>query len=183
MRNAGLEEAQARIKIAGRNISNLRYADDTTLMAENAQKWNCWIVWWFYFQFTEESPYYFPEWLHQFTFLTARGSLFPTSLPTLVISRYFITFCRCQLHRRLWGSPPQGERVQGTTPHKRHNISIPISLTKASYMARTNVQREGVVNFLQPGREKNRKSVVMAAKQPLNQSCLSVLKRNIYLWN
>ena len=33
MRNAGLEEAQARIKIAGRNINNLRYADDTTLMA------------------------------------------------------------------------------------------------------------------------------------------------------
>ena len=35
MRNAGLEKAQARIKIAGRNINNLRYADDTTLMAEN----------------------------------------------------------------------------------------------------------------------------------------------------
>ena len=35
MRNAGLEEAQAGIKIAGRNIYNLRYADDTTLMAEN----------------------------------------------------------------------------------------------------------------------------------------------------
>ena len=34
MKNAGLEEAQAGIKIAGRNISNLRYADDTTLMAE-----------------------------------------------------------------------------------------------------------------------------------------------------
>ena len=34
MRNAGLEEAQARIKFAGRNINNLRYADDTTLMAE-----------------------------------------------------------------------------------------------------------------------------------------------------
>ena len=34
MRNAGLEETQARIKIAGRNINNLRYADDTTLMAE-----------------------------------------------------------------------------------------------------------------------------------------------------
>ena len=34
MRNAGLSEAQARIKIAGRNINNLRYADDTTLMAE-----------------------------------------------------------------------------------------------------------------------------------------------------
>ena len=35
MRNAGLEEAQARIKIAGRNINNLRYADDITLMAES----------------------------------------------------------------------------------------------------------------------------------------------------
>ena len=35
MRNTGLEEAQAGIKIAGRNISNLRYADDTTLMAES----------------------------------------------------------------------------------------------------------------------------------------------------
>ena len=34
MRNAGLEEAQAGIKIAGRNISNLKYADDTTVMAE-----------------------------------------------------------------------------------------------------------------------------------------------------
>ena len=38
MRNAGLEEAQARIKIAGRNINNLRYADDTTLMAENKEE-------------------------------------------------------------------------------------------------------------------------------------------------
>ena len=36
MRNAGLEETQAGIKIAERNINNLRYADDTTLMAENA---------------------------------------------------------------------------------------------------------------------------------------------------
>ena len=35
MRNAGLEEAQAGVKIAERNIKNLRYADDTTLMAEN----------------------------------------------------------------------------------------------------------------------------------------------------
>ena len=37
MRNAGLEEAQAEIKIAGRNINNLRYADDTTLMAESRE--------------------------------------------------------------------------------------------------------------------------------------------------
>ena len=37
MRNAGLDEAQAGTKIAGRNINNLRYADDTTLMAENEE--------------------------------------------------------------------------------------------------------------------------------------------------
>ena len=37
MRNAGLEEAQAGIKIAGRNINNLRYADDTTLMAQSEE--------------------------------------------------------------------------------------------------------------------------------------------------
>ena len=37
MRNAGLEEVQAGIKIAGRNINNLRYADDTTLMAESEE--------------------------------------------------------------------------------------------------------------------------------------------------
>ena len=40
MRNAGLEEAQAGIKIAGININNLRYADDTTLMAESEEELN-----------------------------------------------------------------------------------------------------------------------------------------------
>ena len=40
MRNAGLEEAQAGIKIAGRNLNNLRYADDTTLMAESEEELN-----------------------------------------------------------------------------------------------------------------------------------------------
>ena len=38
MRNAGLDEAQARIKVAGRNINNLRYADNTTLMAESEEE-------------------------------------------------------------------------------------------------------------------------------------------------
>jgi len=38
MRNAGLEEVQAEIKTAGRNINNLRYADDTTLMAESKEE-------------------------------------------------------------------------------------------------------------------------------------------------
>ena len=41
MWNAGLEETQARIKIAGRNINNLRYADDTTLMAESEEELKC----------------------------------------------------------------------------------------------------------------------------------------------
>ena len=40
MRNGGLDEAQARIKIAGRNINNLRYADDKTLMAESKEELN-----------------------------------------------------------------------------------------------------------------------------------------------
>ena len=44
MRNAGLEEAQAGIKIAGRNINNLRYADDTTLMAESEEEQKA--SWW-----------------------------------------------------------------------------------------------------------------------------------------
>ena len=38
MRNAGLEETQVRIKITGRNVNNLRYADDTTLMAESEEE-------------------------------------------------------------------------------------------------------------------------------------------------
>ena len=41
MKNTGLEEAQAGIKIAGRNINNLRYADDTTLMAESEEELKC----------------------------------------------------------------------------------------------------------------------------------------------
>ena len=44
MRNAGLEEAQAGIKIAGRNINNLRYADDTTLMAESEEELNSFLM-------------------------------------------------------------------------------------------------------------------------------------------
>ena len=44
MRNAGLEESQAGIKIAGRNINNLRYADDTTLMAESEEELQA--SWW-----------------------------------------------------------------------------------------------------------------------------------------
>ena len=50
MRNAGLDEAQAGIKIAGRDINNLRYTDNTTLMAENEEELKCLLV-----KFKEES--------------------------------------------------------------------------------------------------------------------------------
>ena len=56
MRNAGLEEAQAVIKIAGRNNSNLRYADDTTLMAESEEEINSLLV-----KVTLESPLDYKE--------------------------------------------------------------------------------------------------------------------------
>ena len=50
MRNAGLEEAQAGIKISGRNVNNLRYADDTTLMAESEEELeSCFFVCLFFF--------------------------------------------------------------------------------------------------------------------------------------
>ena len=45
MQNAKLDEAQAGIKISGRNINNLRYADDTNLMAESKERKNSWWMW------------------------------------------------------------------------------------------------------------------------------------------
>ena len=44
MRNVGLDEAQARIKIVGRNINNLRYADDTTLLTESKEELNSLLI-------------------------------------------------------------------------------------------------------------------------------------------
>ena len=49
MRNAGLEEAQAGIKIAGKNINNLRYADDITLMAESEEELNSFLNFFMFF--------------------------------------------------------------------------------------------------------------------------------------
>ena len=49
MRNAGLDEAQAGVKTAGRNIKNLRYADDTTLVAESKEELKSLLIpWWIY---------------------------------------------------------------------------------------------------------------------------------------
>ena len=56
MRNAGLDEAQAGIKIAGRNINNLRYADDTTLVAESKEELKSLLM-----KVKEESVYVFQK--------------------------------------------------------------------------------------------------------------------------
>ena len=61
-----------------------------TYSLANTQKWDSWIIWWFYSELFEESPYCFPYWLHQFTFPPTlhKDSLFSTSLP-IVISWLF----------------------------------------------------------------------------------------------
>ena len=72
MINAGLEEAQAGIKIAGRNINNLRYADDTTLMAESEEELKCLLMkvkeesekGWFKTQYSENEDH--GIWSHHF---------------------------------------------------------------------------------------------------------------------
>ena len=61
MRNAGLDEAQAGIKIAGRNINNLRYADDTTLMAESEEELKSFLM-----KVKEESEKDHGTWSHHF---------------------------------------------------------------------------------------------------------------------
>ena len=55
------------------------------------QEWDCWLIWQLYFQFFEESPYCFPQWLHQFTFLPTvqEGSLFSIPSPAFIICRLF----------------------------------------------------------------------------------------------
>ena len=56
MGNAGLDEAQAGIKVAGRNINNLRYADDTTLMAESEEELNSLLM-----KVKEDPPFFGPR--------------------------------------------------------------------------------------------------------------------------
>ena len=57
----------------------------------NAQEYDCWIIWQLHFQFFKEPPYYFPQWLYQFTFLAAVQEvfLFSTSSPAFIICRHF----------------------------------------------------------------------------------------------
>ena len=87
MRNAGLDEAQAGIKIAGRNINNLRYADDTTLMAESEERLKSLLM-----KVKEESEKVGLKFNIQKTKIMASGPI--TSRPvdgeTMEIVRYFI---------------------------------------------------------------------------------------------
>ena len=57
----------------------------------HAQYWDCWIIWQFYSQFFEESPYCLPQWLYQFTFLPTlqNGSVFSTPSPAFIVCRLF----------------------------------------------------------------------------------------------
>ena len=77
MRNAGLEEAQAGIKIAGRNISNLRYADYTTLMAESEEELKSLLIKWKRRAFPGVFFFFFLSWgpSGYLIFLQALGTL------------------------------------------------------------------------------------------------------------
>ena len=95
MRNAGLEEAQARIKIAERNMNNLRYADDTTLMAESEEELNSLLM-----KVKEESENIGLKLNIQKTKMMA------SSLPSLhgkYMGKQWLTcFFRLQIHCRWW---------------------------------------------------------------------------------
>ena len=101
MRNAGLEEAQARIKIAGRNINNLRYADDTTLMAESEEELKSLLM-----TVKEESENFGLKLNIKKTKIMASVpiSLWQIGGETVKTVAYFI-FGRLQNHHRWWLQP------------------------------------------------------------------------------
>ena len=107
MRHAGLEEAQAGIKIAGRNINNLRYADDTTLMAESEKELKSLLM-----KVKEESKKVDLKLNIQKTKIMASGPITSwqidgetvETVPDLIFSRFKITAdgdCRHEIKRRL----------------------------------------------------------------------------------
>ena len=55
------------------------------------QEWDCWVIWWFYSQFLNKSPYHLPQWLYQFTFppTVQEHSLFSTPSPAFIVCRLF----------------------------------------------------------------------------------------------
>ena len=105
MRNAGLEETQAGIKIAGRNINNLRYADDTTLMAESEEEIKSLLM-----KVKEENEKVGLKlniqrglWSHHFTAYTVRDFIFLGSKITAYVECN-LEIKRCLLLEKLWQS-------------------------------------------------------------------------------
>ena len=95
MRNAGLDEAQTEIKIARRNINNLRYADDTTLMAESEEGLNSLLM-----KVKEESEKVGLKLNIQKTNIMASGPITPFGLALLALAELGLGFglingCRC----------------------------------------------------------------------------------------
>ena len=87
MRNAGLEETHAGIKIAGRNINNLRYADDTTLMAESEQELKSLLM-----KVKEESEKFGLQLNIQKTKIMASGHITAWEIDGETVSDYFLGF-------------------------------------------------------------------------------------------
>ena len=85
MRNAGLEETQAGIKIARRNINNVRYADDTTLMAENEEELKCLLM-----KVKEESEKFGLKLNIQKTKIMASGPITSWKIDGETVSDYFL---------------------------------------------------------------------------------------------
>ena len=100
MRNAGLEKAQAGIKIAGRNISYLRYADDTTLMAESEEELKSFLM-----KVKEESGKVGLKLSIQKTKIMASGSITSWEIDRETVETVRLYFLGLQNHCRWWLQP------------------------------------------------------------------------------
>ena len=100
MRNAGLEEAQAGIKIAGRNINNLRYADDTTLMAESEEELKSLLI-----KVKEESEKVGLKLNIQKTKIMASGPITSWEIDGETVESVRLIFLGLQNHCRWWLQP------------------------------------------------------------------------------
>ena len=100
MRNAGLEEAQAGIKIAVRNINNLRYADDTTFMAENEEELKSFLM-----KVKEESENVGLKFNIQKTKIMASGPITLWEIDGETVETGWLYFFGLQNHCRWWLQP------------------------------------------------------------------------------
>jgi len=100
MRNAGLEEAQAGIKIAGRNINNLRYADDTTIMAESEEELKSLLM-----KVQEESEKFGLKLNIHKTKIMASGPITSWEINGQTVETFRLYFSGLQNHCRWWLQP------------------------------------------------------------------------------